>query len=261
MTSAMRLLATSVLACGCLAGCVADVDARGKQQLTACYDAHGRGDDAEAIQRASEFLREYAPSVRDDEAYYLRGLALSRQGDPVDARADLARAAESKRRGVRARALLALGDLALAAGRLERAETFYRRSLSESAARRTPAQHAGLRLGYVLQRKGQWADADVRFSRVMHYFPNSKQAQWAGARMHGRAWTVRAGAFARRGGAMKTAADLAKAGLPAAVTAEMRGGGVIHVVSVGRYVQYRQAEAALGKVRRLRKGAYIGVAK
>lgn len=261
MANAMRLLGAAVLACGCLAGCVSDLDARGKQQIEACYDAYGRGDDDATITQASEFLRDYSPSVRDDEAHYLRGLALSRQGDPVDARADLARAAESDRRAVRARSLLALGDLSLGAGRLERAEAFYRRSISEGMSRKTPSQHAYLRLGYVLQRKGQWADADVQFSRAMHHFPASKHAQWAAARIHGRAWTVRAGAFARMKGATDTAAGLVKAKLPAVVNAEMRSGKVMHVVSVGRYAQYSQAEAALVKVRQVRKGAYVGVAK
>ena len=261
MTRVAGLVAAAVLACGLAGGCVADVDAEGKRQLDACYDAYAGGRDEAAIEHASAFLRANSPSVRDDEAYYLRGLALSRQGDGVDARADLARAAGSDRRAVRSPALLALGDLALGGGDLERAETLYRRSLSAGGAGKPPAQHAHLRLGHVLQRRGRWADADVQFSRVLHYFMDTEQARWAAARMHGRAWTIRAGAFAGKAGAAAAAALLAKAELPAAVQVEMRGGSVMHMVSVGRYATYDQAAAALGEVRRLHPDAYIGVAK
>lgn len=261
MANSVRLTAAMVLACCLSAGCVADVDAGGRAQLAACYEAYAGGLDGKAIRHAGEFLRDNSPSVRDDEAYYLRGLALSRQGDGVDARADLLRATRSDRRAVRSRALLALGDLSLTGGDLGRAETLYRRSLSEGTTRKTPAQHAYLRLGHVLQRQGRWADADVQFSRVLKHFGGTKYARWAGGRIHGRAWTIRAGAFARRAGASEAAEELAKARLPASIEARLRGGRLMHVVSVGRYEKYGQVRAVLGKVRRVRPDAYIGVAK
>lgn len=261
MANGARLLGAGVLACGLLAGCVADVDASGRRQLEACHDAYGRGDDEAAIKHASGFLRNNSPSVRDDEAYYMRGLALWRQGDGVDARADLTRAAGSDRPAVRIRALLALGDMSLSGGDLAGAESFYRRCVRAGTKRRPPVQHAYLRLAHVLQRTGRWADADVQYSRVIHYFKRTRYARWAAARMHGRAWTIRAGAFARKQGAVDAAAGMVKAKLPATVEAQMRDGKLMHVVCVGRYRDYGQAEDALDQVRRACEGAYIGVAK
>ena len=244
-----------------LGGCVRDVTPLGRQQLEACYDAYASGNDRGAIELASSFLRDNSPSVRDDEAYYMRGLALSRQGDPVDARADFDRAAGSDRLAVRARALLALGDLSLTGGRLPQAETFYRSALVEAPADKTPAQHAGLRLAHVLQRNGRWGEADVQYSRVIHHFEGTRHARWASGRIHGRAWTVRVGAFARQQGAAARAAELVKSKLPAVVDARMLDRNVMYVVCVGRYTQYAQAEAALVTVRKRHKDAYIGVAK
>ena len=261
MAKAIRFLGAGALACVLLGGCVKDVTLRGRQQLAVCYDAYARGNDREAIQLASAFLRDNSPSVRDDEAYYMRGLALSRQGDPIDARADFDRAARSERPAVRARATLALGDLALTAGKLDRAEAFYRRSLAEAPPDKTPAQHAGVRLAHVLQKSGRWSEADVQYSRIIHHFEGTKYERWASGRIHGRAWTVRVGAFSRRQGAAARAAGLVKSKLPAVVDTRMLDGKVMHVVCVGRYKRYDQAAATLAAVRKLHKDAYISVAK
>ena len=259
----MRLCFVGVLAgvCCLSGGCVRDVSRRGRGQIETCYTAFADGDDDAVVHGADRFFRDHSPSVRDDEVRYLRGLALSRRGDPDDARADLTRAAASQRRPIRAHALLALGDLTLMGGDLAAAATLYQRSLTEGTARRTPAQHAYVRLGSVLQRQGLWDQADVQFSRAIHTFVGTREARWAAARVGGRAWTVQAGAFATRANARAAAVALVKAKLPAATEAVMREGKVIHVVRVGRYSRYAQAEEALVAVRRLATDAYIGVVK
>ncbi len=259
----MRLWFVGVLAgvCCLSGGCVRDVSRRGRARIEACYTAYADGDDQAVIDRAGRFLQEHSPSARDDEVYYLRGLALSRRGDPVDARADLTRAAGSQRRAIRAHALLALGDLALMGGDLAGAAALYERSLTEGTARRTPAQHAYVRLGNVLQRQGRWEQADERFSRAMRTFPSTRQARWAAARIGGRAWTVQARAFADRDNARAAARLLVKAKLPATTAAVMRDGKTIHVVRVGRYSRHGQAAETLAAVRRVGKEAYIGVVK
>ena len=259
----MRVWFVGVLAgiLGLSGGCVRDVSRRGRAQIEACYTAYADGDDRAAIDRAGRFLREHSPSVRDDEVRYLRGLALSRRGDSDDARADLTRAARSPRRAIRAHALLALGDLALMTGDLPAAAALYERSLGEGTSRRTPAQHAYVRLGRISQRQGLWEEADLQFARVMRMFPAAREARWAAARIGGRAWTVQAGAFADRDNARAAAAPLRKAKLPATTAAVMRDGRVVHVVRVGRYARHADAEGAFAAVRALGKDAYIGVMK
>jgi tetratricopeptide (TPR) repeat protein len=215
MGHSVRLLGVVVLALGLPGGCVKDVGIGGREQLAACYAAYERGDDGAAIEKANEFLRDNSPSVRDDEAHYLRGMAESRRGRPGEAREAFTKAAASRRPTVRAHALLALGDLAVAAGDLGSGETFYRRSLSEGTMAATPAQQAYIRLGRILQRQGQWAEADIVFSRAMHYFGHTQEGKWAATRIHGRAWTIQAGAYAQEANARAAMVPLIKAKLPA----------------------------------------------
>jgi len=261
MGHGVRLLGVVALALGLPAGCVKDVSTRGRQQLAACYAAYGRGDDKATIEKVDQFLNDNSPSVRDDEAYYLRGVAESRRGNPAVARVAFTEAAQSQRRSIRAHALLALGDLAVAEGDLGVGATFYRRSLSEGTMSKTPAQHAYVRLGRILQRQGQWAQADVVFSRTMHHFAGTPEGKWAATRIHGRAWTVQAGAYAKAANAHAAMTPLVKAKLPARTEDVIRNGNRMVVVQVGRYASYDEAKQVLASVRRIRPDAYIGVAR
>lgn len=257
----LRLLGVVVLASGLLAGCVKDVGIRGKQQLAACYAAYDCGDDEGTLEKTGQFLDDNSPSVRDDEAHYLRGMAQSRRGKTAEARTAFTEAAKSQRPTVRAHALLALGDLAVADGDPGLGATFYRRSLSEGTVSKTPAQHAYVRLGRILQRQGRWDQADIVFSRAMHYFAGTREGKWAATRIHGRAWTVQAGAFANAANARAAMTPLAKAKLSARTEDVIRNGKRMYVVRVGRYASYDEAKQALASVCRVRKDAYIGVAK
>jgi len=261
MGHGVRLLGVVVLAFGLPGGCVKDVGIGGREQLAACYAAYERGDDGGTVEKADRFLHDNSPSVRDDEAHYLRGMAESRRGRPAEARTAFTEAATSQRKTVRAHALLALGDLAVAEGDLDKGATFYRRSLSEGTMRATPAQQAYVRLGRILQRQGQWDQADVVFSRAMHYFGHTQEGKWAATRIHGRAWTVQAGAYAQEANARAAMVPLIKAKLPARTEDVIRNGKRMVVVQVGRYAGYDEARGALASVKRIRRDAYIGVAK
>ncbi|MCD6304117.1 MAG: hypothetical protein J7M21_04060, partial [Planctomycetes bacterium] len=62
-----------------LAGCQKPVTPQARKLLADCQALYDRGDDANAVRLAGEFLEQYGRTALADDARYLRGLARLRQ--------------------------------------------------------------------------------------------------------------------------------------------------------------------------------------
>jgi len=231
-------------------GCVEHASPDAIELLAEGRDAYEKSDDQAAIARTSEFLANNARTAEADVAYYLRGLAYYRTGDLPAAREDLKRSASrARQKDLHLKVLKALGDLAFDTGDMDWAETLYAEALAEMDPKVTPADDVRYRLGCVLQRKGQWWDADSQFERLQHDFPDSRAARLAGRRIRCRAWTFQLAAFDRKDLAESASARLAKVGLTTAVRPTVIEGKLTFLVQAGWYETHAAAAADTQKIR------------
>lgn len=250
------------LALACLAGCAGPVSPQALEMLQAGYDHYGAGRHEAAIGQLDAFLADGSSKSRADEALYLRGLAKIHAKDASGAKADLSEAVWRTRNSqLRAKARIAMGDMAYDADDMALAENMYRQSLTDIQLGAKPADHARYRLGCVLQRQGRWADADAQFDRVVYFFDGTEIATLAGQRTHCVAWTIQAGVFTKKPRADAAAQSLSRDGLAAVVMPVLRKGRPVFVLQLGRSATYDQAAAALGKTADLPEGAFVAPAR
>jgi tetratricopeptide (TPR) repeat protein len=242
----------------CCIGCQESLSPQARQLLQNGYAASAAEKPQEVVSSMDAFLRDHARSSRADEAYYLRGLAKYHLGDRAGARADLEAALErTDKNDIRGKSALALGDLAWDRDDMPVAADMYKVVLENTDHSVPPADHAGYRLGCVLQRLGGWEDADLQFSRVIELFSGSELATRSGRRIHGRVWTIQAGAFGDNSAAEAVVKQLSGEGLQAATVPMTGQGRLTFVVQAGRYATYEQATAALPLVKKFQPDAFV----
>jgi len=243
-------------------GCNGQLTPQAREILRGCYDAYWSGDNRDVIRRADAFLRDNRRSKRADEAYYLRGLAKYELTDMSGARADLNEAlGRTRNKDIRARALLALGDLAHDTGEMDLAGTMYRQALASLESGAKPGDHARYRLGCVLQRQGRWRQADVHFDRVIYFFDGSELARRAERRVRCSDWTIQVGAFADKPRADAAAAQLRANKINAFTHPVLDDNRPVFVVQIGRYPTYEQAAVGLAEVKRQQSDAFVTVTR
>jgi len=244
-----------------LAGCQGHLSTQAKQLLQSSYDRYAAKDDLAVIRQTDAFLAENAGTGRANEAYYLRGMAKKRIGD-AGAKEDLqAAASKTKNADMRARAKVALGDMAYDEDDMALAENMYRQALGDIEQGQKPSDHAHYRLGCVLQRQGRWHDADVQFDKVGYLFPDTELARKSALRTHCVVWTIQAGAFADKSRADAVAKGLSSENLPALSHAVVRDGKLMFLVQLGRFATYEQAAAALPRAQSRHTGAFVTPAR
>lgn len=216
--------------------------AEGKQALL-------KGELQVAVSKMNVLLAEHARSRLAAEAYLVRGRARHRLADLDGAKADFGHAvALAADDAVRTQSLIALGDAAMQTADLPTAESAYRRAMEKIETGQKPADHVLLQLGCVLQRQGRWAEADLKFDRLIYLFDGSPQAKLAGRKIRSRAWTIFAGQFDDRRAAEKAAERLRDRKLDVSTREIHRQGRLAFVVEVGSFATYRQAAVAMGNV-------------
>lgn len=247
-----------LLAFVCFLGCNGALSPQAGQLLSSGYAAYNNGDDQAAVNRMDSFLQANARSRRADEAYYLRGLARYRLKDLPGAKADLDEAlGRTQRKDLRARTLLALGDLAYQSDQMALAENMYRRASADLKRGEKASGQAHYQLGVVLQRQGRWNDADLQFDRVIYLFEGSQRAGLAERRVRCVAWTIQVGAFRNKKLADAAAERLRAENLPANVKCLLSGGQPMFMVQVRRYPTYEQAAVALPGLKRHKSDAFV----
>lgn len=232
------------LGAGC--GGPAPLPQRAQQLLDQAREAYERGDDVTAIGQADILLREYRPGGRAElMALYYRGRARFRAGSDQLAARDLQTVAESQGEpALAASARIVLGDLAAENDQLARARRWYQAALERTEARSHPTDYVLYRLGCLLQRMGQWDQADLYLARLVQVFADTELARRAGDRLNATAWTLRAGTYEQPAEAEQAAARWQGLSLPASVQAVWRQGRPQLWVCLGRFDTDEQARQA-----------------
>ncbi|MHC4294266.1 MAG: SPOR domain-containing protein [Planctomycetota bacterium] len=247
-----------VLGAVAFTACEGPLTPEARQLLQRGYDLYGSGNNAAVIETLDVFLQQNPNSARNDEVYYLRGMARYRLNDPGGARDDLNLGlAETSNKELRANARVALGDLAYAEGEMTMAESFYRQALPDIEQGEKPSDHAHYRLGCVLQRQGRWEDADLQFDRVIYLFADSQLGKLAARRVRSTAWTIQTGAFESRTRADLAVKQLIEQELPAVSKVILFDAKPVFVVHVGRFATYEQATTALPDTRKHSGDAFV----
>ena len=238
--------------------CAGQLTSQGRQLLQNGYTASAAGDNKAVISATDSFLRDWPRGDHSDEAYYLRGLAKYNMGNRDGAQADLAEALNrAKSKEVRAKASLALGDLAWDREDIPSAEGFYLKATDNLNRGERPVDHAYYRLGCVLQRLGRWEEADRQFSLLVEQFSGSELAALGGRRMHARDWTIQAGAFERKSRAEAVAKELQSRGQTASIQPVASDKRMVFVVQAGHYPTYEQAMEVLPGVKAIKSEAFV----
>jgi len=234
-----------------LVGCNSQLSPQAEAMLLGGASAYVSGQYDVTVRQMDAFLRDYGGSGRSDEAYYLRGLAKSRQNDVAGARQDLTEAINRARSNeLKGKAMVELGEIAFERGETAAAEKSFRAALGHLPQDRAPADVAHYRLACLLQQAGRWGDADGHLSKVLYYFGDTPQGKLASGRIHCRAWTVQTGSFQDIRNAEAMARQLREKRLAVVVENVTRDGRLLHQVQVGRYSTYEQAVAAMDEVRK-----------
>ncbi len=252
-----------------LGGCNAAISPEARGYLRAADTSFRRGDDRAAIEAGSRVIRMHPQAEETSEAYYIRGLARCRIG-LAKRRKELVRAGKNdlltalklaRRKDLIARVHCRLGDLDYQSGDLDASGGHYRAVLRHTPAGAKPADEAMYRLGCILQRQGRWGDADLMFNKVAHLFDDTPLAARAEERVYAVRWSIQAGAMSNVAVAKKLRQRLRSAGLDARIDLELRNKRTVRLVRVGSWRTYGQAQANLGKVKRIVSDAFITPAR
>lgn len=210
--------------------------------------AYERDDDyGRAIQKLTLFLNEVGDRPEAAQALYVRGISYAKTGRRAAAYADLKRSLElADEEDVTWRASFVLGVLHFEDARWQDSGRAYSTALSNMPTD-PPMDFALFRLGQCCERTGRWSSAQQAFRRLVEQFPERDLAESARLRLSRRAehFALQCGAFAVRENADKLLDELSGKGLDTYIRSEVRGHKTLHVVLVGRFVSYEQAEGYL----------------
>ncbi len=245
-----------------LTGCAGEVSPEALQLLRQAHHASAQGDHAVVIRNTSVVLRDRANRSRWAEALYLRAMAYQGRDQNDLARADLAEAAD--RAGLaetRVKIQLALGDQQAERGQYRQARDHYRQALAEIPRDDPLAAQAQYRLADLLQRTGEFDQADIHFGKVGYLYPDSPLAPLARSRSRARAWSIHLGSWARRDRADRQAAGLQQVGLDPTVAVALGQRGPVFRVLQGRFATRDQAQRALDALPHRPRGARVVVVR
>jgi tetratricopeptide (TPR) repeat protein len=257
MNNWLRVL-SGLLVVAAVAGC-ADSQEQRRMTLVQGERAFQNRQYDTAIGQLTAFLSEARDQPETGRALYVRGMALALTDQRPQAYADLERAARDARDPqVAWRAQAVLGVM-----RFEDQEWAGAAQALGSAASAMPAgpplDAVLFRLGLCQERLGRWGEAQTQYRRIVSQFTQGTYPGLAQRRLDLKAdhFAVQCGAFAQVQNASAQAAQLQRAGLPAQVQRDVRGGATPYVVFVGRYATYAEAVDALARVRAIVPDAVI----
>jgi len=211
--------------------------------------------------KLDEILRHYPAHQQSAEAYYLRAMCRIAQSDKLGAATDIRKCLElAGKSDLALRASATAASLDFEAGAYADAVRHFAAAFERSPAKPFAEQDLmRFRYGVCLQRIGQWAASRQQFAAVFQRSPSSPLVSQARAMYE---WShdyfvIQCGAFREQAAAIKRARELQAAGLAATVETRSRLNEALHVVSVGNYNTYAQAQQALPSVRKKARDAVI----
>ena len=204
-------------------------------------------------------ISDYPETNGVDAAYYLRGMCHYREHREDAARADFGLALRhSTSADITARASAQLGHIAYQRKSFEAASRSYAQAI-ESAGDAAFMDQVYYRYGDSLQKVGHWRAGRKVLPKVWTLYPTSTLAGYAKMKF---GWphdyhSIQCGAFSRSDLAQQMANNLRRQGFEASAEVNLRGHRVKHVVHVGRYRAFKDAESDLPRVRQLAADAFI----
>jgi tetratricopeptide (TPR) repeat protein len=244
---------------GFLCGCT-QLSPAERQSLLSAKELYDRNQCAEAAAKLDPVIRDHGKAAEIGEAYYLRGLCRNRVGNRKGAAADFEQAiASSKNDGVIVRSKISLAAVTYQMGQWSRSADLYTEVIPKLEDK-PPSDQIIYYAGVALRRAGRWREATQYFARILHRFPNSPIAGDA-RRMAGwqhEYFAIQLGAFQDTEHAEKAVQAYRTKNLD---FVQMENhpweGRVIWVVMAGRYRDYEDAVAAMGRVRAIAPDAHV----
>ena len=242
-------------------GCDLPLSPEAQSHLDASVAAYDSGDAQGTVRNADAVLAETKTGLGASKARYMRALGLVAMRDYNRAGPELEKVRASGYEELRIKANDTLGEIAYLQGRDDQARAYFKEALRGCAADVAPAGHANYRLGCLLQRVGDWTNADLHFQRVTYYFPKTKMAARAKQRVRARAWTVQVGAYHDSVQARTDAKKFARLNIPVRVEPVLRDGKLVYLLQTGRWPTFAPAVAKLPAVRNITSDAFLAVTR
>ncbi len=218
---------------------------------------YSQGNYIGAERKLGAVISDYPSSPASAEAYYIRGLVRVRQGRTILAEQDFKRAIElANRDDLKTNAHICLGSIYFKRKLWDNAYHHYLKA-SDNLPRLSPNEWVLYRLGLAAQRTGRWKQARKYFARLMREFPDTQAARLARSKIEYEFFTIQAGAFSNRSGAMRRYKRLRSKGLSVRIENQGTDGKTLNVVFVGKYKDLYDAERYLKKVKRIVPDARI----
>lgn len=214
---------------------------------------------SQAVRKLNVVIANYPKTRGVGEAYYLRGLCNLQTQSEHQARVDFESAlATAKRPALVARVEAQLGHLSYLQGDYARAVQYYASALP-NLPDQPPKDEILYREGDSQQKCGRWKQARQVLPKIWHLFPNSEFVPYARRKF---TWphdyfTIQCGAFSRSDLAHAMANDLRMHKFDAVATVNPMLEATPHVVYVGSYTAYTEAEQQLARVRQQVAEAFI----
>ncbi len=241
-----------------LAGCATlPADAVQRIEKARSHYQSNRYDEAQRLLNA--VIDEYPETKGVGAAYYFRGMCHYRQGRLGPASSDLVKALSTASGSkLVAQANAQLGHIWYQRKEYGKASTYYARAIKAEPEMPFMDQ-VYYRCGDSLQKAGQWDAARKILPKVWKLFQGSDLAAYAKRKF---SWphdyfSIQCGAFDRSDLAHGFANELRRKGFVATTEVNVRGDRAKHVVYVGRYSRFSDAEAALARVRLGVADAYV----
>ena len=245
----LGLLWFALLAPG-LGGCAAGpLDKVSSSLFTAGYDSFRAAKFADAERQFTQVISRNPGNASLSEVYYFRGLSRLKLGRREQAKSDFRQGATSYGRELtQIYSAVALANLEFEESHDKAAADLYKQAL-DHPVKDLPLDAILFRLGVSSQRLGRWQQADDAFARLVSKYPESPLAPEARRRFQASYFTVQAGAFAERKNAEALVDRLKQKGFPASPTVVASQGKTLHLVNVGRYRTYREAESVAAQLK------------
>ena len=252
--SGLNMAAALTVFCGC-ASLPADAIRR-LEQAQVHYDGNRFVDSKRAL---GLVISNYPETKGIDAAYYLRGMCYYREHRQDSARADFELALRhSNSADITARASAQMGHIAYQRKAFAAASRSYAQAI-DSAGDAAFMDQVYYRYGDSLQKAGRWEAGRKVLPKVWTLYPNSTLVGYAKMKF---GWphqyhSIQCGAFNRSDLAQGLANNLRRQGFDASSEVNLRGQRVKHVVHVGRYRVFKDAESDLPRVRQHAADAFI----
>lgn len=235
-----------------LGGCAGDVRTI-ELKLMDAERAYEAGNYVTAASAVNQFLASNPEPEDRAAALYLRALVHVRAGRRAAAYED-ARAATAlaKRADTRWRACFVLGTLHFEDGDWSLAARAYDDAIRGGPAA-APLDVARFRRAQCAERLGRWSESWSLFGEMARQHPTSELAAAARRRASLQAghFAIQCGVFTQPANAESLMTALRQGGFQPYRTVERRGSGQAHIVMVGRFTRFEEAEHALRNVARV----------